>query len=124
MLSALVTYRTAILNQNNCTPIFAGVAPVEKSLSGFDFILYPNPNNGRATLRIHNGLNVNEITITNLIGQVVERLNLQGNNIQINNSETTFNLDLSNEPAGIYFVSIITSTGKTVKKLIKSDCKY
>ncbi len=122
MLSALVTYRPVILAQNNCTPIFAGIPSIANGLSDSDLKVYPNPNNGRATIGIGPGIKPIEITITNLIGQVVQRLDVRNNTLSTNTvSNATISLDLSKEPSGVYLVSVVTSTGKLVKKIIKSD---
>ena len=76
--------------------------------------LYPNPTSGMSTIRISE-LEISAFTldITNATGQVLERY-------QVNQSTSEFQqeLDLTNAPAGLYFVRIYSKEGTLVRRLI------
>jgi hypothetical protein len=68
--------------------------------------IFPNPSSGLIT--ISQVADVAEVTITDALGRVVKRINL--------NHEPTLEIDLSHEASGIYFVK--TNTG-VVRRLVK-----
>ena len=71
----------------------------------------PNPTNGTFQYKFE-GLTPQYLTITNIIGQVV----LSKNNEAIfNNGE----LNLANQPSGIYYLTIKAKEGLAVKKIVK-----
>ncbi len=75
--------------------------------------LMPNPNNGQfsilATLAREQDLT---FTIMNYMGQTL------GVNKEYNVSSRVFDIDMSNNPNGVYFVEISNGNQKTVKKLV------
>lgn len=71
-----------------------------------DVEVYPNPNAGNFTLKINDFSGVEEIIITNIIGNVVLKKNIK----ELNQLETE--IDLGNVSPGIYLLS-------TGKELIK-----
>jgi len=72
----------------------------------FDFELYPNPTNGIVTI---SGGNIQEVKIWNINNQLLR-------SITINKKQ--FNIDLGNLPKGIYFLSVITSNGVFIRKIV------
>lgn len=77
--------------------------------------IVPNPNNGRFTLVISSlaGSSTFKVSIVNTVGNTI----LESSEIDINNSsETTF--DISDVPAGIYFVVVQNNSTRIVKKLL------
>lgn len=80
------------------------------------FQVYPNPNNGKFTLRITNtekGMINNEVIINNVLGEKVFAtldINLQG----------SYDLDLSNHPSGIYYISVKSNENSFYVKLFKN----
>jgi hypothetical protein len=67
--------------------------------------VYPNPSSGIFNIR---GENINEVQIMNVSGAVI----YQGEFTAI---------DLSNQPDGIYYLKITTSTGTITKKIMKNS---
>lgn len=72
--------------------------------------LWPNPTNGRFTVAIPNG-EISEITVFNSHGQHVR-------NFRFGNGVVQTDLDLSDQPAGIYYIRIIGKNKAGVKTLI------
>jgi hypothetical protein len=77
--------------------------------------VYPNPTSGKLTV----SLNVPstepvDITVTNRLGQQVAKA---GNGL-LNNG--TYSIDLSNQAAGVYVVTVQTTTKSATKKVILS----
>jgi hypothetical protein len=70
--------------------------------------IYPNPSNGQVSIK---GIVADELTITNLNGQVILSKNVSG--------QTQANLDLSSLNAGVYFVNTLGSLGKETIRFIK-----
>lgn len=71
----------------------------------------PNPTNGIFRYAFDN-LTPQYLTITNIVGQVV----LSKNNGEINNNGE---LNLANQPSGIYYLTIKAKEGLAVKKIVK-----
>lgn len=74
------------------------------------FNVYPNPTNGVFTITIDNGklkMNNGQLTINSLIGEKIYQS-------EINNPKSE--IDLSNQPNGVYFVNIKTEQGVASKK--------
>ena len=76
--------------------------------------VYPNPSEGIININIEeNDLTNVEVTITNLIGEVITSKIVKNTS---NNKLTTF--DLGNDAAGIYVVTISTENATISKKVI------
>ena len=70
--------------------------------------LHPNPTNGQFTIL---GTNLKQAKIINTLGQCVATAKDEGEQLTV---------DISNLPAGVYFVSITDKEGrKCVKKVVK-----
>lgn len=83
------------------------IVGVKELSTSTKFILYPNPNTG--TFHIKSDINIEHVSITNLLGEVVYNKN-------VNNHFVTLDLSL---PAGIYYLQAITPTQQTLlQKLI------
>jgi hypothetical protein len=70
--------------------------------------IYPNPTNGKVTLKLNKNISEIDIEISNILGQVISNERFINTN--------TINLNIVGSP-GIYFVSIKTSEGNS--KIIK-----
>ena len=70
--------------------------------------LYPNPTNGIFNLDLENADGY--IFIYNILGEIV---------LQSKINDTQIKFDLSNKPAGIYFVNVISDSKNYSKKIIK-----
>ena len=75
-----------------------------------NFKIYPNPSNGIFTIN-NEQLIINNLTITNITGKIIY-------NSQFSTFNSQFSIDISNQPAGIYFINIKTETGIYTEKLI------
>lgn len=74
--------------------------------------VYPNPSNGTVKVQTIFPTKENvEVTITNMLGQVVAS-SKKHTNIEL------LSFDLSAEPNGVYFVTVSTATDKMVQRLI------
>ena len=85
----------------NWTTSVTGINP-EVSASN-SFIVYPNPGVGQFTVI---GENIKSLKVTDLAGKVIC-------------TSQTRNFDLTDQPKGIYFVTVNTETGTMVKKIIR-----
>jgi len=86
--------------------VTCGVGVNELStLNSFSF--YPNPSSG--ILTIDNKENNCEIVITNIIGEKVLSQKIQNEKLEI---------DLSNQPNGVYLLQVNSEKGNTTKKII------
>ena len=74
-----------------------------------NFTMFPNPAKNTVNVKIDRLFGEGQIVITNLYGKEIKTQNLSlGNNL----------LDVSSLSKGFYFVSILTSEGKTTKKIV------
>lgn len=75
--------------------------------------IYPNPTNQIVRITNLDHLNVQEIIVTNLLG---EQLIVQ----TYANKMSQVQIDLSALSIGTYFITVVTDQGKTTKKIIKN----
>ena len=73
----------------------------------------PNPAENEFTIKASSDVSLKEISLQNVMGEVVRTLKFEHNNNQQQISLITQNL-----PNGIYMVNIITNKGKVVKSLL------
>ncbi|MES2836019.1 MAG: choice-of-anchor tandem repeat GloVer-containing protein [Bacteroidota bacterium] len=71
--------------------------------------IYPNPSNGIFT--IVSAEKIRDVVIVNVLGETIY-------SSQINTSKTE--IDLSNQPEGVYFINLKTENGNATKKIIIS----
>ena len=86
------------------------IAPVNiENTTNNNLTIYPNPSNGIFTINSEQ-LTINNLTITDITGKIVFNSKFQN----FSNSK----INLTNQPAGIYFITIKTETGIYTQKLI------
>jgi hypothetical protein len=85
---------------------YVGVAEINQS----KVAIYPNPNNGVFSLKLHEVNTSVQVIITNMTGQVVYSSFLGHHETQI---------DLSKQPAGVYLVNVTGGTFNEQVKIIK-----
>lgn len=105
MRNAIATYRSGLLSSNVCGTS-TGLNDKEES---FKFEIYPNPANLNLTIEFDNN-DTKKIVIMNTIGAEVY--------VNNNCTESKINLNLDNVKSGLYFVTVSTTKGAIVKKLI------
>ncbi|MGL4598681.1 MAG: M43 family zinc metalloprotease [Bacteroidia bacterium] len=94
------------INIMNSTDI--AVSPLTESIN-----LFPNPTQGNTTLNVTllNRQDLN-IQVVNALGQTVQTIS------ENNTYGGNYMLDLSNAPAGVYFVEVTSGNEKAVKRLV------
>lgn len=93
-------------NQQECDAL--GVATIDNQ----NFTMYPNPASGEVFLNFTNkGVNGLDVTVSNNLGQVLERKEKMENTAVIP-------LDVSSYTPGIYFVTLKAGNETTTKKLM------
>ncbi|MGM0498473.1 MAG: T9SS type A sorting domain-containing protein, partial [Bacteroidota bacterium] len=80
---------------------------IDPSLSGDEFKIYPNPTEGRISVKTDNP--EGSVHIHNLTGKIIFKKHI---------NKEVLHIDLSGKPSGIYFIKIITDTNTFTKKLI------
>jgi len=86
---------------------------INENTNMIKYNLYPNPSSDKFNLEVaFNSPEEIMITIENTLGQIVKKVNSS------QTMEANFNFDLSECNKGIYFISIRTKTGISVKRLI------
>jgi len=73
---------------------------------------YPNPNNGNFTVRISPAIHKATITITNLLGQKVKGITVDGD------TEIPVNMV---QPSGIYILTITTTTNIYTRRIFLNN---
>ncbi|MFC6269507.1 zinc-dependent metalloprotease [Frigoriflavimonas asaccharolytica] len=92
---------------NGSYTVLAGTLGTDSFDNNVSFSYYPNPTTG--ILNIKSPDVINEIKVTNVLGQIVKSDKTNSNKVQVN---------LSNLPEAVYFVKIKTaSSSKTIKVL-------
>ncbi len=87
--------------------------PGSKNLN--DITVYPNPTNGQFTVLSSVGSGQLSVEIYNVLGEkVYSQLNIQN---------STFGINISSEPNGIYLIRILDKDGNLVgmKKVVKTN---
>ncbi len=78
-----------------------------------DFKVYPNPSDGLLTLTMPARNVPVEMLITNIHGQVI-----RGDLIPASSTDPILNIDLRNQPAGIYFIRLTSGNETGMEKVI------
>ena len=99
------------LDDVSVTEIPSGIINNEQLIIN-NLSISPNPTSGK--FRISSSERVETIEVYNVLGEIVY---FENQDSRIKNQD----IDISNEPAGIYFVRIRTQDHIVVKKLVKSD---
>lgn len=91
------------------------LAGINEESNNNNILLYPNPTNATATIKIEASSNSKAVVnIVNMVGQVIynQTLNLKaGSNYQL--------IDASTFAKGLYYISITTNGKQTTQKLVK-----
>ena len=78
--------------------------------NGEYFSIYPNPSIGAIYIASEQDLNGKDVTIYNLAGQIIKKMNFVNNSVIVTDFEN-----------GLYFIGIETERGKIVEKFIVTE---
>lgn len=114
------TYSVVVTDANGCSNStdvvvqdFTSNTNGIETLTNFD--VFPNPNNGNFAIRLDFEVTTDmQIKVLNLVGQPIYETNVVDNNLYLP-------IDLTQQAAGIYFISIQTETGRAVKRILVSQ---
>jgi hypothetical protein len=81
------------------------------TVMGNDFSVFPNPTSGKLNLLIDKRQQLNDITICNMLGEVVYKIEINGN------ATNYYSIDLSDLSKGIYFVRCNFATESITRKI-------
>ncbi|MCD4790994.1 MAG: PKD domain-containing protein, partial [Bacteroidales bacterium] len=90
---------------NSCTN-------VEEDFVQLGINIFPNPSNGRLTVKFNNNIGQIQITVLNILNEVLFESSTETVNGNI------VNFDLSNYAKGVYFVRIKTANSEQVRKIV------
>lgn len=90
------------------TPVTVAINLSTNDFDSSNFNFYPNPTNGVIQLK-YNSL-INEVTVSNLLGQILVSKKTDSNQVEI---------DLSSLPNAIYIIRVNSENGSKVIKVIK-----
>jgi uncharacterized repeat protein (TIGR01451 family) len=105
-------YNPAIVT-NTTTNEFKATTSINENKANTTLSVFPNPSNGKYFIKIFNGINISEciIEVYNLLGEMILNTKMQNDLAQI---------DLSQQPNGIYMVRIIGTKQSLNQRLIKN----
>jgi hypothetical protein len=96
------------LGTNNGYPFFAQYYAIDENETDNGLAVFPNPTSGIVTI---NSESLAHVAVVNIFGQTVIKEPCSGGDVTI---------DLSEQPAGIYFLNLTDDKGKmSVKKVVK-----
>ncbi|OFX43492.1 MAG: hypothetical protein A2046_17005 [Bacteroidetes bacterium GWA2_30_7] len=113
-------YSVTVTDNNGCTAtdtitvkLYIGINNVNSYLTAS---IYPNPAKDVLNISINTSNSVNvEFVIYDAIGQVVYK-----NKVSTVNGNNLFNVDLSNEADGIYFIKFNNTVNNQLIRFVKS----
>jgi hypothetical protein len=113
------TYCCTITDNNGCVDSSCVIITLTTGLSAVnnssDIDIYPDPNNGQFTIQWLVGGEQWSVEIYNILGEkIYSSFNIQN---------PTFNVNLSNQPNGMYLIRILNKDGSLVeqKKIVKTN---
>lgn len=103
-----------VINQNNCIDTSACIAittiEVNESITDREILVFPNPTQGQITIDLGRNLDEFEITVTNVIGEMLSKT------LYKNSQKAEIRL---NTKSGIYFLTIKSANSVSKIKVIK-----
>jgi pimeloyl-ACP methyl ester carboxylesterase len=89
--------------------------PLPQSNTGIELTVFPNPASGMVTVEIES----KESTAGNLVVTSITGQELLENRLSIQTGVQTIPIDFNALPSGVYFVTLYTTRGKWVERLVK-----
>jgi Secretion system C-terminal sorting domain len=89
-----------------------GISLGEEKINAEKFLLFPNPNDGIIYLKTSSEpITKNQIQVSDILGNVL--------NVKLNDLDNGFQIDLSHQSKGVYFVSVKLKDGVSVQRMVK-----
>ena len=116
VFSAPTIYEISFMNNYGQVVTIEGVFSDEEKtndeiiVAEEEISIYPNPTTGIFSVDSHQE-NITKITVSDISGVIVKSMDQK--------EGSHYDLDLSENPAGCYFVSVLTENSSIVKKIIK-----
>jgi hypothetical protein len=113
MYYAVNSYYPTLLGSDACSVVDGIESP-----SDFELSVYPNPSSGIVNLDMFTTKNIGSkvnIRVTDIIGKIVKEYVIQNPNGYIHQ------LDLRQQPNGIYFISIYNDNYKRTERITLSN---
>jgi len=87
---------------------------INENTGNMELTVFPNPTNGEVTINIEM-TNVQDVTISviNTLGQTVKEVK------QVQSNGGVVKMDLSDQPAGVYFLTLKSKSGSVSKRIIR-----
>jgi len=95
-------------------PALGATTQPASALDGMTVSVYPNPNSGEMTLSVAGAPERNlQLEVTDMMGRIVRNIELREGAV------FTYPLDLSDEPAGVYFLRLRSEAGvESVQRIV------
>ena len=74
-------------------------------------LIYPNPNKGKFTLRLKPDNKIDRLVVLNILGKIIQQNEFSG-------SKTEYQIDLSSQSAGVYYLQLYTGNNMFTQKEI------
>ena len=104
---AVIDFSTTCFYNDNINVTFSVCTGVNENVAS-NFTIYPNPTDGWITVKIAAN-DKGEIEVTNIQGKVIYKNTLNSN---------AQNIDLSANAKGVYFVTVTTTNGVEIQKMV------
>jgi bilirubin oxidase len=85
--------------------------PYQNSKNALDAIVYPNPATGNLFIKFKNEIESAQLFLVNLLGETISS--------QMISKATYAMVDISKQPAGIYYIQVRSGTSVFIKKIAK-----
>ncbi|MBL7103438.1 MAG: T9SS type A sorting domain-containing protein, partial [Bacteroidales bacterium] len=85
---------------------------INEIVNGIHFEIFPNPSNGEFAVKFNKSLGMTNVTVMNMLNEIVFK-----SKTEIVTGKS-FNIDLSGNPEGVYFVQIKSDKTELVRKII------
>lgn len=116
-VSTIGDYRVKVTNANGCNKTSAIKTVTTSCKSGFensDFNVYPNPTSNLINISFNlTGASIGSLMLTDMLGR-----NLINNEINFIDGVYNNQINISDFPTGIYYITIISNDTKVVKEIV------
>lgn len=102
-----VTGKTAFLESNPSNTIWVDWTTMEVNSNSQNLSIYPNPAKDKVIIE---GVGINQVRVFNTMGQEIQNLVVNQDRIVV---------DLAAQPAGFYFIEVVSEQGLETSKLLK-----